>query len=109
MTQPLRRSALPLLTLVFSGLLLACGSPGHAGRHGADSEQSKAAAARAERLSASGYRPAEDYSLALSLQRWMLRGEALPVSLLFPAGNERGLPLIVYLPGLGESAQAGAR
>ena len=38
---------------------------------------------------------------------WLLRGEELDVTLLAPA--ERGpFPLVLYLPGLGESSQAGA-
>ena len=104
------RTALRLRTLsiavMFSAALLGCADSGP-GRRGADRD--KAATERAERLSASAYQPAEEFSLTLALQTWTVQGETLPVSLAFPGGSARGLPLVVYLPGLGESAQAGLR
>jgi len=54
-------------------------------------------------MAASGYRPAESAAPSLAQQQWVLRGESVSVSLAYP-GSGRALPLIVYLPGLGESS-----
>jgi hypothetical protein len=66
------------------------------------------AEARAQALADSGYQPVESASLTLAFQQWAVAGEPMPVSLAFP-GSGSHLPLIVYLPGLGETAQAGSR
>lgn len=68
--------------------------------------------ARAETLADSGYRPADTTGLSLSLQQWVLRGETVSLNLAYPAqpsGGGAKWPLIVYQPGLGESAQGGTQ
>ncbi|MDY0748571.1 hypothetical protein SNE35_28995 [Paucibacter sp. R3-3] len=96
---------LPSATLVFiSALLLAaCSGPGP---HRAPPDRE--AQARVAQLTASGYR-APEQALTVTMQRWIIAGEALPVDLALPAGSAGRLPLIVYLPGMGESARAGVR
>ncbi|WP_144006710.1 hypothetical protein [Pelomonas sp. KK5] len=94
-----------LLTVILSGIFLAgCAGPERGGHRMRPDET-----ARVEALRAGAYRSMREAPLSLTLQRWIIQGEHLPVSLAFPAGGERGLPLIVYLPGLGESAEAGAQ
>jgi dienelactone hydrolase len=71
-------------------------------------EPSAAAKAQAQQLAANGYQAAEQGSMSVAMQDWIVEGERLPVSLAWPGGGQ-ALPLVVYLPGLGESAQAGLR
>ena len=91
------------LLLATASLLSACANDPHR-----RPEPSAAAKDQAQRLAASGYQATEQNSLTLAMQEWIVEGERLPVSLAWP-GSGRSLPLIVYLPGLGESAQAGLR
>ena len=63
---------------------------------------------RVEAMAVNGYRPDRDQSLTLAQQQWVVAGQVQPLALAFP-GSGTKLPLIVYLPGLGEGAQAGAR
>lgn len=96
-----RLLCLPLAT---AGLLLsACANDPHR-----RPEPSAAARNQAQQLEASGYQAAASSSLTLALQDWIVEGERVPVSLTWPDSG-RALPLVVYLPGLGESAQAGLR
>ena len=63
---------------------------------------------RAQQLASSGYHGTESATLSLAFQQWAVAGEPTPVTLAFPTFGGQ-LPLIVYLPGLGEGAQAGSR
>jgi hypothetical protein len=97
-----------LLVLSLGLALLGCAGPQHGAARGMAQQQQQQADARAAALASSGYQPAESASLTLGLQQWIVEGETLPVNLSF-ASSGRALPLIVYLPGLGETAQGGAR
>lgn len=92
----------PPLAAVFL-LLSACSSDPHR-----RPEPSAAARSQAQQLAASGYQAAETSGLTLAMQDWIVEGERLPVSMTWP-DTGRALPLVFYLPGLGESAQAGLR
>lgn len=94
-----------VLPLVCTLVLAACAGPGP-GRHPRGGVERPNA--QAEALRAGAYRPQREEALSVSLQSWIVKGDSLPVSLAFPSGSGRDLPLIVYLPGLGDSAQAGA-
>jgi len=92
----------PLHALVLTLALAGCASddPHHAAR-----QQSQE---RAEAMASSGYRAAQDHALTVAVQQWVVSAQVQPVALAFPVTGAQ-LPLIVYVPGLGESAQAGAR
>ena len=95
---------LPSLSALFlAGLLTACAGddPHHAAR-----QQSQE---RAEAMASSGYRAEQDHGLTVALQQWVVSAQVEPVALAFPSTGANKLPLIVYIPGLGESAQAGSR
>jgi len=95
-SRPQPRRAM-LAGALLSGLLLASGCAGP-GRH---------AEAPAPVLAAPGYRAA---AVAVSHWQgsWLIAGVQVPVVLSAPASGPRG-PLLVYLPGLGEAADAGER
>ncbi len=94
-----------LLTVL---LLTACSSgPSRHDGH-VDRTPDAQAVQRAQAMADSGYHSREQATLTLALQQWAVAGEAMPVSLAFP-GQGSKLPLIVYVPGLGESPQAGSR
>ncbi|MBV8500953.1 MAG: hypothetical protein JO006_04470 [Paucibacter sp.] len=97
-----RHIALPLLPALLVALLTGCAhdDPHHAARQQAQE--------RADQLALSGYRAEQDQSLTVALQQWVVAGQVQPLALAFPGSGTR-LPLVVYLPGLGESAQAGSR
>ena len=101
------RHLLPGLGLATALLLAACGGPPRHGEH-VDRTPDAQAVQRAQALADSGYHARESSTLTLALQQWAVAGTAMPVSLAFP-GQGTKLPLIVYVPGLGESAQAGSR
>lgn len=89
------------LALLISALLLSsCAEHGQAAR--------QAAADQSAALAASGYQAAESASLTLALQQWLVLGSQIQVNLAFPGSGQK-LPLVVYLPGLGETAQGGNR
>ena len=99
-----------LLPGLFTVLLLTACSSGSS-RHGERVPPTPDAQAvqRAQALADSGYHAREPAAtLTLALQQWAVAGESMPVSLAFP-GYGTKLPLIVYVPGLGESPQAGSR
>jgi len=91
-----------LLAASALALLSACSAPDPHRAARADAQ------AQAEALAGRGYRTPEQHSLTIALQQWVVNGQLQPVSLAFP-GSATRVPLIVYLPGLGESAQAGSR
>ncbi|MCV2351167.1 hypothetical protein [Paucibacter sp. Y2R2-4] len=93
--------------LLAAALLMGCAGPRQGKTAYAPQQDRAAAQQRAEALAAGGYSGAAQNSLTLSMQQWVVQGDHLPVSLAFP-GSGQALPLLVYLPGLGESAQAGA-
>ena len=111
MTQ--HRSSLTLL-LVCTFSLLGCAGSRHHQTSYAPRQDASAAQQRAQDLAARGYPGAAHQAdpagqpLATVSQQWVVKGEPLPVTLLTPVSGPAGLPLLVYLPGLGESAQAGA-
>jgi len=101
----MNRPILPLLALLAAcalALLSACSAPDPHRAARADAQ------ARAEALAERGYRTPEQHSLTIALQQWVVNGQVQSVSLAFP-GSAAKVPLIVYLPGLGENAQAGSR
>ncbi|MEJ6003309.1 alpha/beta hydrolase family protein [Paucibacter soli] len=89
--------------------LLGCAGPRGQQRSQAPAPQAQHLA-NAQALAASGYRSPIQQGTSFSPQHWLLRGESLPLALTLPSANQQGqvLPLVVYLPGLGESEQAGA-
>lgn len=112
MSTPCKR----LLTLTLSALLLtACAGPRRPQQgqqpHG-PSQDAGAAEQRAQALAARGYPGAiqavPPQPVDVAAQQWVVKGEPLPIVLTLPANEKTKLPLLVYLPGLGESAQAGA-
>ncbi|HXD04759.1 MAG TPA: hypothetical protein VN680_01840 [Burkholderiaceae bacterium] len=61
---------------------------------------------RADAVARSGYQPSEQVLSDSVLQQWPVKGHKTAVALMLP--NYGGaLPVVVYLPGLGESAEAG--
>ena len=101
---PLRpQSIVP--ALVVAALLSACASRG----------PDRAAAARADEaamrsFAARGY-PSRDPGAgsAATAQTWLLGGHQHTLQWLLPRAGSTAMPLVVYLPGLGEPATAGAR
>ncbi len=87
-------------------LALAAGCSSAPAPQAVDSAPLRAFAAR-------GYAPAEQAVVVSSVHRWPLAGQLQTLLLLRPAppvaGTSPLLPLLIYLPGLGETAQAGAR
>ncbi|WP_310389723.1 hypothetical protein [Roseateles sp.] len=110
---PQHRSSLTLLVACTFGLLGCAGSRHHQAPY-APRQDASAAQQRALDLAARGYPGAAHQAdpagqpLATVSQQWVVKGDPLPVTLLTPVGGSASLPLLVYLPGLGESAQAGA-
>jgi hypothetical protein len=90
--------------LLSSAVLL--GTQGCAGPQGPAQQQRAQAQGRAAALAEHAYRPRVHASATMSLQDWSIDGQrqAVAISLQDPG---RELPLVVYLPGLGESEQAG--
>ncbi|MCV2369685.1 alpha/beta hydrolase [Roseateles oligotrophus] len=96
--------------------LLACAGPRHPPSPYAPRQDASAAQQRALDLAARGYpgapRPASaqpsTVELSVASQQWVVNGEPLTTVLAAPVAGPNRLPLLVYLPGLGESAQAGA-
>jgi pimeloyl-ACP methyl ester carboxylesterase len=105
-----------LFLLICSFSLLACGSSARSPSPYGQRQDSSAAQQRALDLAARGYPGApkpsasqlEATTLAVTNQQWGVNGEPLSISLVTPQGESSGLPLLIYLPGLGESATAGA-
>ncbi|MDC8774242.1 alpha/beta hydrolase [Roseateles albus] len=96
---------------------MGCSSPSQKHTpYGPPRQDASAAQQRALDLAARGYsgapRPASTQAatveLAVASQQWVVHGEPLSVTLAAPLSGSSSLPLLVYLPGLGESAQAGA-
>ncbi len=62
-----------------------------------------------QRLAESGYRSQRGYDTALRHEVWSRGEEQLDVSFIAPAASgDAPFPLLVYLPGLGESSSSGA-
>lgn len=75
---------------------------------GCASDRSKAeAAATARRHHDSGYLAEHRFAFVQTLDTWALPSGPVDVAVLSPAGTGRH-PLVVYMPGLGEPADAGA-
>ncbi|MCV2356796.1 hypothetical protein LNV09_21865 [Paucibacter sp. B2R-40] len=117
MSRTRSRSRSSAVLLICSLALLACGSPNrtHA-PYGPPRQDASAAQQRALDLAARGYpgapKAAIDQAAAASVsiasQQWVVNGEPLSTILAVPLGGSSRLPLLIYLPGLGESAGAGA-
>ena len=54
-----------------------------------------------------GYKAAQHYTTTSTLEAWKLAGEPVEMTLLRPVGTSV-VPLVIYLPGLGEPSSAGA-
>jgi dienelactone hydrolase len=94
-----------LLTALLSTAVLL-GAQGCAGPQSPAQQQRAQAQSRAVALADQAYRPRVHGSAGTSLQAWPVDGQRQPVAISLPEqGSE--LPLVVYLPGLGESEQAG--
>lgn len=116
------RPAAPALALVLLCAmaclgLLGCGGPQHrSSPYGPPRQDASSAQQRALELAARGYPgapqttagPSDPLPVTVMNQQWIVKGSPLAVTLLTPAGDSTKLPLLIYLPGLGESATAGA-
>lgn len=108
-----RRSKLTLVAACSLGLL-ACAGPRHGQSPYAPRQDASAAQDRAIDLAARGYQGGTakpepgGLQVTVAAQQWVVNGEPLAIKLLRPVGSQGKLALLVYLPGLGESAQAGA-
>jgi pimeloyl-ACP methyl ester carboxylesterase len=78
--------------------LLACMTP--------VSHTQAVARARADEVVQRGYQPAEHVAIDAILQQWTVGAEKVPVALTLPRQGT-ALPVVLYLPGLGQSAEAG--
>ncbi len=56
---------------------------------------------------APGYMAEQRHAISTTRESWMLGNDTADVTLTMPSG-EGSFPLVVYLPGMGESAEAGA-
>jgi dienelactone hydrolase len=61
--------------------------------------------ARAEDVVRRGYQPIEHAAIESGVLPWRVDGERVPIAWTVPAGGN-ALPVVVYLPGLGESAES---
>jgi len=92
----------PARTLVWAGLaamtLASCAIP---------DIRAKAAEAAVERHVERGYLADRKYATVSTRDSWTIDGDTVDVSLIAPGGTQ-SLPLVVYLPGLGESSESGS-
>ena len=88
-----------LLLLSGSALLAACGGPRLAQREEPRDPQFAQFAGR-------GYDPAAATTTYPFRESWPHGNEEVVVELLLPRGNAQ-VPLVIYLPGLGEAVEAG--
>lgn len=88
---------------------LGAGLAGCAGPQRPQAAQREQQQARAQTLATAehAYRPGASQTSQLSVQWWMVDGHRQPVALTLPAQGQ-ALPVVLYLPGLGETEQAGA-
>src|SRR5690349_14291253 len=99
----LSRSSSPLRYALCASVvvaLAACAS----GPRGFGSDA--AADAQLERHVKRGYAADHAYATTTASDTWTVDGETVAVSLIVPQGGDRH-PLVVYLPGLGETVDAG--
>lgn len=89
-----------VIGLFFVSLAAGCSSTGHERRYGVREEAPKHALSP-------GYRAQQQFATTTLRDSWTLGGNKVDVDLLLPQGNG-SFPLILYLPGLGEPAEAGA-
>lgn len=83
-----------VMAVFFAALLAGCAnSPQH---------RPEAVAAR----HSPGYLPEQHYAVSTTRENWMLANDSVDVMLMMPSGAG-DFPLLVYLPGLGESAENG--
>jgi hypothetical protein len=66
----------------------------------------RASRERADAVARSGYQPSDQASIESALQQWPVQGQKTAVAFMLPSRGS-ALPVVVYLPGLGESAEAG--
>lgn len=85
------------ISIVLVALLAGCQ---HASRHHATEPA-------AQQSPQPGYKAAQHYATTSTLEAWKLAGEPIEMTLVRPAGAAV-LPLVIYLPGLGEPSSAGA-
>jgi hypothetical protein len=69
-------------------------------------QAAQASRERADLLARSGYQPGVEAAVESALQPWSIQGRPTPVALMLP-GHGSALPVVVYLPGLGEPAESG--
>jgi dienelactone hydrolase len=61
----------------------------------------------AKQARAAGYKSEQRYATTSILEAWTLAGEPVEMTLVRPTGSDV-FPLVIYLPGLGETSSAGA-
>ena len=91
-----------LCAVVVAVVLTGCASTGTRGfaRNGASNDS------EVERHVKRGYVSDHTYAMVVARDTWTIDGEPVAVLLMLPATNDR-FPLVVYLPGLGETAESG--
>lgn len=94
------------LALLISLALLGCTGGRAPQRPQAPAPQAQHLA-QAQALSARGYMPAQQENVSFSPHSLLVQGEKLPLALTAPSRGQ-ALPVVLYLPGLGESEQGGA-
>jgi dienelactone hydrolase len=93
----MRFRAFVLISMIFGVLLAGC-------HHSMRSHPSEPVA---KQPSQPGYTAEQRYATTWQYEAWTLAGEPVEMTLVRPSGN--GLfPLVIYLPGLGESSNGGA-
>jgi len=95
--RPGRRTALLCAIVVALAACAGAGPRGFGGNAAGDAE--------VERHVKRGYVPDRSYATTTAHDVWTVDGEPIEVSLLAPSGDSR-YPLVVFLPGLGETAES---
>jgi uncharacterized membrane protein YgcG len=112
--QPARQGVAPVLaacTLAACLALAGCMAPqgrSGPGAHGDGAAHVRPGTDPSQAAARPAYQARERGSVATRREDWLLGGQRVDVLFTGPAGG-RSSPLVVYLPGLGESSDAGAR
>lgn len=100
-----RRLLFAAIGLALVGLLAACGGPRP--RPDQPNQLYQTDSAELKRFADRGYLPAQRYELEEHADAWFNGKDEIAISLLLPSVPGR-YPVVLYLPGMGESADAGA-